>query len=668
MNPEKSNSTAVIVAGILVLLCCICLLAAGVGGYIFYRYYLSLPSVDLPVLPPRDDSAPTPIPELTRPPVDQISPDTLSTLEQTIVPENNPYALACRLQGKCNIPTTLTPPAAPLQVGAQQKFWVANVDTDENFQVDATLRYITAHSYFWVENGVRYNDGEMKKLMDTFEDKIYPTDREFFGSEWTPGVDGDPHIYIVYTRGTGNSNAGYYSTPDEYNPLIHKYSNGHEMFFFNADNMDLGSEETYGTLAHEFQHMIHWNQDRNETSWVNEGFSMVAEFLNGYPAYFDQYYVYNPDLQLTDWLPDPGSNGPHYGESFLFLTYFLDRFGEDATQALVKDQENSLPSVDDTLTKLNITDPQTGKLITANDVFMDWAAALYLKDGSVGDGRYTYHNYPKAPQTRATETIDTCPQAPLTRTVNQYGIDYIRIACRGDYTLDFTGSTFTTLLPVDPSSGSYDFWSNKGDDSDMTLTREFDFTNVSGPITLSYKTWYDIEEGYDYAYLEVSQDGQNWQILETPSDTDEDPSGNAYGWGYNAKSNGWITEDVSLSAYAGKKIQVRFEYVTDAAVNGEGFLLDDVKVEAAGYSTDFETDDGGWQGEGFVRVQNALPQTFRLTLVIQGPNTTVQVIPLNADQTAQIPLSLKNDESATLVVSGMTRFTRSQASYQIEIK
>lgn len=667
MNPEKSNSTAVIVAGILVLLCCICLLAAGMGGYIFYRYYQSLPSVDLPI-PPRDDGAPTPIPELTRPPVDQISPDTLSTLEQTIVPENDPYALACRLQGKCNIPATLTPPAVPLQVGAHQKFWVANVDTNENFQVDATLRYITAHSYFWVEDGVRYNDGEMKKLMDTFEDKIYPTDREFFGSEWSPGVDGDPHIYIVYTRGTGNSNAGYYSTPDEYNPLIHKYSNGHEMFFFNADNMDLGSEETYGTLAHEFQHMIHWNQDRNETSWVNEGFSMVAEFLNGYPAYFDQYYVYNPDLQLTDWLPDPGSNGPHYGESFLFLTYFLDRFGEDATQALVKDQENSLPSVDDTLTKLDITDPQTGKLITANDVFMDWAAALYLKDGSVGDGRYTYHNYPKAPQTGATETIDTCPQAPLTRTVNQYGIDYIRITCSGDSILDFTGSTFTTLLPVDPSSGSYDFWSNKGDDSDMTLTREFDFTNVSGPITLSYKTWYDIEEGYDYAYLEVSQDGQSWQILETPSGTDEDPSGNAYGWGYNAKSNGWITEDVNLSAYAGKKIQVRFEYVTDAAVNGEGFLLDDVKVEAAGYSTDFETDDGGWQGEGFVRVQNALPQTFRLALVIQGPNATVQTIPLNADQTAQIPLSLKNGESTTLIVSGMTRFTRSQASYQIEIK
>jgi hypothetical protein len=30
------------------------------------------------------------------------------------------------------------------------------------------------------------------------------------------------------------------------------------------------------------------------------------------------------------------------------------------------------------------------------------------------------------------------------------------------------------------------------------------------------------------------------------------------------------------------------------------------------YSTDFEADDGGWTAVGFVRVNNVLPQTFRL--------------------------------------------------------
>jgi immune inhibitor A len=242
------------------------------------------------------------------------------------------------------------------------------------------------------------------------------------------------------------------------------------------------------------------------------------------------------------------------------------------------------------------------------------------------------------------------------------------IECEGDYTLSFTGSTVTGLLPVDPYSGDYAFWSNKGDDSDMKLTREFDFSGVSSPIELSFRTWYDLEEDYDYLYLTVSEDGEHWQIITTPSGTGDDPSGNSYGWGYNGVTNDWIEEKVDLSQYAGKKISVRFEYVTDAAVNGEGFLLDDVKVDAAGYTSDFEADDGGWIADGFARIENVLPQTYRLSLIIKGDTVTVTHIPLNAEQTADIPLSLKSGEEAILIVTGTTRFTRLPAAYQIEIK
>jgi bacillopeptidase F (M6 metalloprotease family) len=104
--------------------------------------------------------------------------------------------------------------------------------------------------------------------------------------------------------------------------------------------------------------------------------------------------------------------------------------------------------------------------------------------------------------------------------------------------------------------------------------------------------------------------------LITPSGTGEDPSGNSYGWGYNGVSGGWIEESVDLSIYAGKIVQLRFEYVTDAAVNGEGLLLDDISIEAVNTTTDFETDEGGWQPQGFVRVQNVLPQTFRLAWIL----------------------------------------------------
>lgn len=51
-------------------------------------------------------------------------------------------------------------------------------------RLKTTLQYMTAHVYFWVQNGVcLYDTQEMKALIDTFENKIYPTNREFFGSE-----------------------------------------------------------------------------------------------------------------------------------------------------------------------------------------------------------------------------------------------------------------------------------------------------------------------------------------------------------------------------------------------------------------------------------------------------------------------------------------------------
>ncbi len=670
MDQTKKRTPFGLLAAILIVLCCICVIVAGTGGYIYYTYKDLFVS---PLPPSPSGATETPAVVVTRPPLDSISNETVETLRQTDVPVNDLYELACRLRRICDVPQTLPAPPAPFRVGEKQKFWVSNVDTNENFQIEATLRYITPHTYFWVQDGVNVNEKDMRALMDTFENQIYPTDREFFGSEWSPGVDNDPHIYVVYTRGTGASNAGYFSTPDEYNPRVHQYSNGHEMFFFNADNVALDDPFTYGTLAHEFQHMIHWRLDRNETSWMNEGFSVLAEYLNGYAAYFDYDYVQDPDLNLTDWLPDPGANGPHYGGAFLFLDYFLDRFGREATQALVKDQENGLVSVDHVLQQLNLIDGQSGRLPTADDVVLDWMAAMYLQDGSLGDGRYAFHNYSDAPRPSVTETITSCPTSELSRSVNQYGVDYIKITCAGNFTLSFRGSTVVSLLPTQPHSGSYAFWSNKGDESDMTLTREFDFTNIRAPLAISYWTWYDIEEGYDYLYLEASTDGQHWEILKTPSCTEENPSGNSYGCGYNARSGGgeraqWIREVVDLSPYAGQKVQLRFEYVTDAAVNGEGLLLDDVSIEALRYASDFESDAGGWQAQGFARVRNSLPQSFRLALILQGPQTTVQNIAVQPDQTVDIPLALKPGQSAVLVVTGTQRFTRLPAAYAIEIR
>jgi immune inhibitor A len=664
----SSSSTPKIIGGIVaILICCSCVAIAAAGAFIYRAYQnIDIPFDATPFTPFEPTVSPEPTVEMERPPVESIPLDTVQTLVDTDIPENDPVELSCRLQSVCDVETTV--PGRAYQVGDKEKFWVSNQDTVAYHQIDATLIYVTPHSYFWAEDGTNFNENDVKALMDTFENKIYPTDREFFGSESTPGIDGDPHIFVIYARDLGSNVAGYFYTTDAYPPTVEEYSNAHETFMINADNQDPADAYIYGVLAHEFVHMIQFASDANDDTWITEGFAEVGSFLNGYDtAGFDWAYVGDPDLQLTDWRAN-GDNGVHYGQSFLYLTYFLDRFGEEATKALNTNPENGLISVDDTLADLNITDPQTGKVITADDVFMDWAAALYLKDGTVGDGRYTYHNYPDAPQTSDTDVITTCPQPILPRQVSQHGIDYINITCQGDFTLRFSGSTVTKLLPTDVHSGSYAFWSNKGDVSNMTLTREFDFTNVSGPIELSYWTWYIIEENWDYLHVEASTDGETWEILTTPSGTSDDPSGNSYGWGYTGSTGDWIQERIDLSQFAGQEVQIRFEYVTDAAVHEEGFLLDDVQIDAINYQEDFESGDGDWEAEGFVRIENVLPQTYRLALITKGDTTTVTHIQLNADQTAEIPLSLNAGEEAVLIVAGTTRFTRLPAAYEFEIK
>ena len=598
----------------------------------------------------------------------QTGNEVLSIIRESVPPENDLYDLAKRLEGKINIPEVIESQAAIYDLGSEQEFWVSNIVTNENYRINAKLQYITDHAYFWVQDGISFEYDDIQQLTETFENEIYDRTREFFGSEWTPGIDNDPHIFILYVSGLGGNLAGYFSSADELHPLAHQFSNAHELFVVNADNVDLSDEFTYAILAHEFQHMIHWNQDRNEASWMNEGFAELAVFINGYEVGSEYSYILDPDIQLNDWPNDRTGISAHYGASFLFLTYFLDRFGEEATKILVRNQADGLEGIDRVLEQIGAIDPVTGIEITADNVFLDWVLASYLMNENVSDGRYIYKIFPDAPQAEETESIVRCPQEPTTRDVHQYGVDYLRINCQGDFTLLFEGSTETKVVPVDPISGEYYFWSNKADEADMTLTRTFDFREHDGPLTLNFWTWFDLEEDYDYAYVEVSEDGEIWEILVTPSGTVEDPSGNSYGWGYNGVSGRWIEESVDLTEYAGKEVQIRFEYVTDAAVNGEGMLIDNISIPEIGYFSDFESGSDEWESAGWVRIKNELPQHYGLALITFGDETIVTNISLQPDTTAEIPISLNEDtDEAVLVVTGLTRYTRQKAAYRIEI-
>ena len=625
---------------------------------------------DTPTLPTWQTDTPTTLPTQPLEPeeIDNIQAN-LEALLTEVVPINDPIDLAERLGGKENVPSTLSDPEAPYQVGAEKTFWVTNTDNNENFQVQATLHYLGDNIYFWIENGVRYQEPDLRQLADAFDQEIVPTNREFFGMEWNPGVDDDPRFYVLYARGLGSSLAGYFSSADELHPAAHPYSNAHEMFLLNADTVRLSENYIYGTMAHEFQHMIHWYQDRNEETWVNEGFSMLAEHVNDLNSGgFDFDYVINPDLQLTDWGAETGENGPHYGASYLFMVYFLDRFGEEATKALVAHPENGFSGLESVMQELGILNPTTGQVYTANEVFTDWVVTNYLQDPTVEQSRYTYRSYSPY-DVSVSDSISECPDQ-ITSDVSQFGVDYIEIDCPGTHTLSFRGGAVTNILPFEaPPSGDYFFWSNLGDESNMYLTQTFDLTEVNGEAVLSFQTWYDLEEDYDYVFISASTDGKHWQILDSLTCTTENPSGNSYGCGWNGSSGDWIEERVDLSAFAGTEVTLRFDYVTDAAVNGIGMAMDDFRLDAIGYASDLEQDAGGWEGAGFVRLMNALPQTYSLSVISEGNQTSVENISLEADNSTTFAVTIGGDvEKIVLVISGTTPFTREKAPYQVEVR
>ena len=668
------NRTIAVLAAAAVLLaavsCCCCCGGLDWDNWDWERFFEPTLTFGTPAPPVGEAATPEPAPAITREPVGEVGPETEELLEMAEVPVRDLHDLAIRLR---HLPPdtarTVNPGGSPdYAVGTRRLFYASNVDTDEQFDIYATLEYKTEHVYMWVEEGVLVDQDDLAAAAELFEDHTYRTDRTFFGSEWTPGVDNDPHVSILHARGLGNSVAGYYSSADEFVSPVRDDSNEMEMFYINIENVTVNDDFYNGVLAHEFQHMIHWYNDRNEETWMNEGFSELAMYLNDYDTGgADWIFAMEPDTQLNSWPEGPGAAGANYGAAYLFTSYFLDRFGPEATQALVAHPENSFASVDAVLEELD-----TG--LTYKDLFGDWAVANLVDDPSIVDGRYGYSDI--NPPSLDIETTYRKSDYPVSGsgTVHQHGTDYVELQGDSPLAFRFTGSTQIGLVDTTAHSGRYFWWSNRGDDSDMMLTRAFDLSDVS-EATLEFWTWYDAEEDWDYAYVEISTDGgETWEVLTTPSGTGTNPNGNSFGWAYTGRSGGgaaaeWIQERVDLSPYAGQEVVVRFEYITDDAVNRPGLVLDDIAIPEIDYFSDFEKDADGWEPAGFIRHANVLPQRWLVQLILFGRETTVQRLELNEDQTGEwvIPLEGRTDR-AVITISGLAPVTTEMGSYGYEIE
>jgi len=641
----------------------------------------STPAAVTPVsLPSRTVTTPTV--QTATAPLPAATLQTLSAVEQLAkvsVPPRDLRDLTVRLNPQVNdVPLVVNQATPDYAVGDKLNFWVHNVDTVNTISITAELVYKTAVAYVWVETGQSYNLKAIQSSVDRFSQQSYPTEVAFFGSEWRPGVDNDPRLHILHTGKLGGSVAGYYSSADEYSRLANRFSNEKELFYINLQWLNSTSNYSYyeTVLAHEFQHMIHWANDRNEATWVNEGLSEYAQEVAGYAAdsSFVSTFTQQPDTQLNTWNPEATRNAVHYGSAYLFMHYLTQRFGGPIIHQLVANPANGIEGVKGALAA-------SGQSPDFNALFADWVVANYANqpDALGKKDIYGYQAMKFTPPT-INQTVDHYPFAAAQTTVQNYATNYIKLNAAGNITLNFAGQTTTRLTNTNTHSGKYAWWSNRDDDSDSSLTRQFDLTKIAAgaPVTMSVAMWWDIEKSYDYGYVEVSRDGRKWQILPGQHTTTENPSGNSFGAGYTAqslaadgKTQQWVVEQFDLGPFAGQSIWLRFEYVTDDATNGSGWLIDDVQIPALAYADDFEQDVSGWQSDGWLLTDGQLPQPWLLQVMeFNGDQlTAVRRAPVDATGHAQIQVDgLGNGKSAVVAVSGLAPVTTEPATYQYQIE
>lgn len=598
---------------------------------------------------------------------EQINLSTEEQIALVVSPERDLRELAMRLMPDVGeIPLVVNESTPEYHVGDRIEFWVHNMDGGTDFEATAELVHKTDVAYAWVEVDQPFDREQLVETIDRFSTQSYPALVAYFGSEWNPGVDNDPRLHILHVTGLGDYIAGYYSSSDQYSRIAQPSSNEKEMFYVDLDWINslrgVSTIEYDTVLAHEFQHMIHWYRDMNEETWVGEGLSEFAQDVAGFgpTTSFSRNFLRSPDTQLTSWGSDTSGNDAHYGAAYLFMVYFAQRFGSDLTRAVVAHPANGVGGFNEVLTWAKSD-------LTFDDIFADWVVANYVDEpNALGlDKVYGYVDFDQ--RTPALDkTHSSFPVAVQSGSVFNYGTDYVLLEGEGDVVLNFAGQAATQLASLPAIDGpAFSWWSNRGDTSDNRLTRLFDFSAVAPgtPIEMTATMWWDIEEDYDFAYVVASEDGVTWTILEGDSTAD---AASIFGHGYTGISNGWQTERFDLSAFAGSEVYVRFEYVTDDAINGRGLFLNEVAIPAIDYVSRFDQGDG-WVSEGWIYTDNRLRQEWIVQVLILEDESLVELQRLEIDDQGRGTLAIEglgDGRTAVLAISGAAPIILETAAYE----
>jgi immune inhibitor A len=201
----------------------------------------------------------------------------------------------------------------------------------------------------------------------------------------------------------------------------------------------------------------------------------------------------------------------------------------------------------------------------------------------------------------------------------------------------------------DPFEGDSFYHSGAGHDLDNTMTKEFALG--AGPIELSFKSRFQIEACWDYAYVRVSTDnGTSWTNVHTDVSTNDSPNGQNFGEGITGTSGflptacdtfpgdpTWIDVTADLSTYANQTVLLQFRYWTDGAVAGSGVSVDNINL--TGFPTDGGETDTGWTFDGWANTTGTTVSAYPNYYIAEyrtyrGYDLALQLGPYNFDNPA----------------------------------
>jgi hypothetical protein len=353
--------------------------------------------------------------------------------------------------------------ATTYSVGSK-KSWYADDLTSTSvsrYLVSSTCKAVGNNCYIFVEDSSwsagRVNQTAVDSVRIYFDSKtpanpskgIFETDTAAFGNP--PDVDDDPKIIILmldikdgYSSTSGGGYVeGYFYSYNEIDPEVVGYSKSNfaEMFYLDTNPLNLtttsGLQSGLSTLAHEFQHMIHFNYDRSEITFVNEGCSVLAEVNCGFPIYPQSYFSKEPNHYLLDWRRnDPTAVLTDYSRAARFFVYLRDQVGMGLFKPLVASTLTGTAGIDAGFQKINSS-------FRFADVLKNWFIANEVNDRTV-DSKYgyVYSNLPKS-----TGRTYLNPNISLTTdTVQNYAVQYITFKSSSQLKATFTVNNPALLL------------------------------------------------------------------------------------------------------------------------------------------------------------------------------------------------------------------------------